>query len=257
MMSVWHFIIPFFYGENKFVLAKGGAPVRRKLSYLRQTLASIDRLPVRSRITLFVCNEVSEQRARGVHPLVRRLDCAPVHLPLETVKAFQSQYRAQEPGDDIVVFTEDDQILTMADSVKDDIQDTTERVVFSPHRWARQFLYFRRKRRPVYYLNGRRGLLDNTDTAPDGPELRFNHRYVVQSNRHAAYAACWCMRCSQFRTLDLDSVPMDEVQLESASYIVFESGIPVVKLRIDENQSPSLFIVDHLSGYDYNKRLIK
>lgn len=253
-MKLWHFIIPFFYGENQFVLIKGGAPVRRKVAYLRQTVASLQRLGVHSRITIFVCNEPSRQRALEVHSRVELIDCHPKHLPLETVKRYQTWFTAYGSQDDIVAFNEDDQILHMADSVRDDIENAPERVVFSPHRWSRQFLYFRRKSRPVYYLHGHRGLLDNIGNESGAAEFCFNHRYRVQPNRHAAYAASWFMKGSFFCTLDLET-PL--VELESASYVVFDSGIPVLKLDPDGDQSLSDFIVDHLSGYDYNKRLIK
>ena len=191
-----------------------------------------------------------------MHPTVQRLDCPPKHLPLETVANFQSWFRAHGSDDDIVAFNEDDQILYLADSVKDDMQNTTERVIFSPHRWARQFLWFRRKGRPVLYLHGHRGVLDNIDKNMRGAEFQFNHRYVAQTNKNAAYAACWFMKGSLFRAIDL-TVPVDCVELESASYAVFESGIPILKLSLDEQQPMSNFIVDHLSGYDYNRRLIK
>jgi hypothetical protein len=255
-MNVWHCVIPFYYGENKLVLAKGGAPVSKKLSYLSQTIASIQRLGVNARITVFVCNEPSRHHAVKVHPTVETIDCPPGHLPLETVRTFQSWFRIHGSDDDVVMFNEDDQIVYMTDSVRNDIEHATQEVVFSPHRWSRQFLYFRRKGRPVHYLVGRRGVLDNMEKEPGGREFRLNHRYKVQSSRHAAYAACWFMKGSLFKTLNL-RVPAESVELESASYVVFENGIPVLKLRTDDNQPLSAFMVDHLSGYDYNKRLIR
>jgi len=173
-----------------------------------------------------------------------------------TVRDFQLWFSAHGSDDDIVAFNEDDQILYLADSVKEDIHHTTERVIFPPRRWSRQFLYLRRKGRPVFYLCGHRGVLDNIDKKATGAEFRFNHKYLAQSNKNAAYAACWFMKGSIFRTLDL-TVPAEKVELESASYVVYESGIPILKLLIDDRQPLSSFIVDHLSGYDYNRRLIK
>jgi hypothetical protein len=255
-MSVWHFIIPFYFGENKFVLVKGGAPVSRKLEYLRRTIDSITQLGIGSSITVFVCDEPSQERALKIHPTVQRIDCQANHLPLEAVRTFQRWFASSGTDGDIVGFNEDDQIVHMADPVKLDIQHALERVVFSPHRWSKQFLLFRRKGRPVYYLNGQRGLLDNVDTKPNGAEFHLNHRYRVQRTCHAAYAACWFMRGSVFRNLNFD-VPSKDIELESPSYAVFDSGIPVLKLAINHNQQLSDFIVNHLSGYDYNKRLLK
>jgi len=118
-MNVWHCIIPFYYGENEYVLVKGGAPVRRKVSYLSQTVASIQRLPVRSRITVFVCNEASEQRALEVHPAVRQIDCPPGHLPLvgnllqcvvrclDIVQRYQREFSGNSPREDFLHFTRD------------------------------------------------------------------------------------------------------------------------------------------------------
>jgi hypothetical protein len=255
-MARWHFIIPFYFGKNMYVLRKGGAPVSRKLSYLSQTVASVQRLGVDSQITIFVCDEPSRQQALTVHPEVERIDCHPEHLPLEAVKNYQTLFNTQISDNDIIGFTEDDQILYLADSVKKDILSTTERVIFSPHRWARLFFFFRRKGRPLFRLNGHRGILDNIDEQATGKEFQFNHRYAAQPNRNAAYAACWFMKGSIFRTLDFH-VPEEKVALESPSFAVFESGIPVLKLILDGRQQPSLFLVDHLSGYDYNRRLIK
>ena len=253
-MITWHFIIPFYFGRNAFVLPKGGAPVSRKLPYLKRTITSIQRLAPHSRITIFVCDDASRRRALEVHSSIEILSCHPRHLPLETVKHYQARFRQQGSDQDIVVFNEDDQILYLSESVMDDIKAESGKYVFSPHRWSRQFLFFRRKGRPVYTLDGRRGLLDNIDRQPSGPELHFHHRYQVQKSRHAAYAACWFMSGHVFRNLDL-GVPAEKIELESASYAVFDSGLPVLKLRTDEKLSH--FLVDHLSGYDYNKRLIK
>ena len=171
--------------------------------------------------------------------------------------SFQKWFTVYGSDSDIVAFNEDDQILYLADTVIEDIQNTEEeRVVFSPHRWARQFLFFRRKGRPVGYLQGKRGLLDNVDPEPKGDTFQFNHTYLAQTNKISAYAACWFMKGSLFRSLDL-SLSAAEVELESPSYVVFGSGVPVLKLRIDGQQPLSAFMVDHLPGYDYNRRLVK
>jgi hypothetical protein len=252
---MWHFIIPFYYGKNEYVLLKGGAPVARKVHYLRQTVSSIQRLGVDARITIFVCNEVSREKALEVHPQVELLDCLPFHLPMQTVLTYRSWFEANGAGDDIVVFNEDDQIIYLSNTVKQDIATTTDRVVFSPHRWARQFLRFRRKGRPIHYLNGLRGILDNVDPTPGEALYSYRHRYLAQRNRNAAYAACWFMKGSLFRSLPF-AVP-EPVELETASYMVFDTGIPVLKPHIDGAQNLSDFMVDHLSGYDYNRRLVK
>lgn len=255
-MATWHFIIPFYFGKNTFVFKKGGAPVDQKIKYLSSTLESIRKLEVDQRITIFVCNEVSRQQALTLHSEVKMLDCHPHHLPIEAVKFFQKQSEANIPDDDIIAFNEDDQILYLADSVKNDILNTTEKVVFSPHRWARMFYFFRRKKRPILHLKGVKGILDNFDKKPQGQIFQFNHKYVAQANRDLAYAACWFMKASLFRSLDFN-VPVEKIMLESPSFAVFESGLPLLKFAVDNNENIADFLVDHLSGYDYNRRVIK
>jgi hypothetical protein len=255
-LSAWHFIIPFYFGKNKFVMLKGGAPIGRKIYYLQRTIDSILSLGKDARITIFTCDAQSKEQALLVHPSVQMIDCPAKHLPLQTVTRFQAWFREYGANDDIVAFTEDDQVLYLADSVKKDIQDATERVVFSPHRWSRQFFFFRAKGRPMFRLNGCRGLLDNFDAEMKGREFQFNHRYRAQTNKGLAYAACWFMKGLLFKAIDFARTD-DKVELESASYIIYKSGIPVIKLSADAQQAFSDFLADHLSGYDYNRRLFK
>jgi hypothetical protein len=255
-MAIWHFIIPFYYGKNQYVVKKGGAPVDRKIDYLKLTVSSIQRLGVDSSITIFVCDEPSRVQALKVHEKIQKLECHPKHLPLEAVKAFQSWFNNHGSPNDIVAFNEDDQILYLSDNVKADIQNTTDNVIFSPHRWAKLLFIFRRKKRPLFRFQGSLGVLDNIGKLPTGNEYRYNYTYNIQVNRGSAYAACWFMKGYVFKIIDF-TVPDEQVVLESPSFAVFDSGIPVLKLRFDKIQPLSDFLVDHLSGYDYNRRMIK
>ena len=252
-MVTWNFIIPFFYGKNKYVDKKGGAPLQRKMEYLTQTLKSIKELPIDSKVTVFVCNRISQEKALTLLPDVQLLNCHPEHLPIEAVRFFQQQNDFL--NDDIICFNEDDQIIHMSDSVRQDILASQE-VIFSPHRWARTFYFFRKKKRPLFHLNRRRGILDNFDKNPWGKKFYFNHTYVAQTEKAFAYAASWFMKGSLFRKMNFD-IHAENIVLESPSYAVFESGIPLLKLAEEPQGNFSNFIVDHLSGYDYNRRLIK
>ena len=118
------------------------------------------------------------------------------------------------------------------------------------------FFFFRRKQRPVLYLNNVKGILDNYDKTPCGKIFQFNHKYIAQADRFVAYAACWFMKASLFNTLDFD-VPVEKIILESPSFAVFESDVHVLKFAHDNKENAADFLVDHLSGYDYNRRLIK
>ena len=252
---MWHFIIPFYFGENRYVLLKGGAPVPKKLAYLRQTVASIQRLGLEAHITIFVCDEPGRRKALEAHPDVQMIDCPPFHLPMQTVLTFRKWFQENGSDDDVVVFNEDDQIVYLSAQVRDDIISASEPVVFSPHRWSRQFFRFRRKGRPAYNLQGIRGLLDNIDPSPGNSIYDYRHRYLGQKTRHAAYAACWCMKGSLFRSIAL--ITPELIELESASYMIFDSGVPVLKMSVDGEQELSDFMVDHLSGFDYNRRLVR
>jgi hypothetical protein len=255
-MSKWFFIIPFFYGKNRHVVKKGGAPIDRKIEYLKQTIDSINNLQVNSSITVYVCDDASYDEAIKVHSNVIKIDCHPKHLPLVTVQTFQNWFNINGTDEDIIVFNEDDQIIYLTKEAIDDIENTKENVVFSPHRWAKIFLLFRIKKRPLFRLNGTLGILDNINKNLQGKTYQFNFKYIVQDSRESAYAACWFLKGNVFKTINF-TVPENEIELESPSFSVFDSGIPVLKLVFDKTQPLDNFIVDHLSGYDYNKRIIK
>ncbi len=255
-MASWHFIIPFYFGKNRFVIKKGGAPFERKVDYLIQTLDSIKQLGLDSQITLFVCDEASYEQALLVHHNVKKIDCHPKHLPLETVKHFQKWFNENGFENDIVAFNEDDQVLYLSKEVIADIENAQDRVVFSPHRWAKLLFFFRIKKRPLYKLNGTWGILDNINKKLTGKDFQYTHSYKKQDSRESAYAACWLAKGNIFKDIDFN-VSENKVELESPSFALFDSGVPVIKLVFEKNKPLSHFIVDHLSGYDYNRRLIK
>lgn len=255
-MAKWRFFIPFYYGKNEHVIKKGGAPVNLKIDYLQKTIASIKSLNVDAEVLIYVCNDISYEKAISVHPKVEKIDCYSLHLPLESVKAFQKWHIKNGDDQDIVGFNEDDQVIAMSDVIKEDILNTNDPVIFTPHRWAKQFFYFRRKKRPVYKLDGVRGLIDNYEKPGEHKRFQYNREYYAQSSRDTAYAACWFMKGKLFNEMSFD-VPEDKIELESPSFSVFDSGTPILKLTDQVQQKFSEFIVNHLSGYDYNRRLVK
>jgi hypothetical protein len=255
-MVNWHFIIPFFYGKNRHVVKKGGAPLDRKIDYLKQTVDSIKRLGINSHITIFVCDAASHEQALKVHNKVQLINCNPKHLPIETVKTFQKWFKENGTDNDIVTFNEDDQVLYLSNKIIADIENTKDKVVFSPHRWAKLLFFFRIKKRPLFKLNGSWGILDNINKTLTGKDFSYNYDYKTQDNRNSAYAACWMAKGVVFKTIDFN-VSEELIELESPSFAVFDSGIPVLKLVNNNTQKLSDFLVDHLSGYDYNRRLIK
>lgn len=255
-MANWHFIIPFYYGKNVHVIKKGGAPVARKIDYLTQTLNSIQHLGVNSKTTIFVCDDASYEQAIKVHEHVQKINCPSMHLPIETVKHFQKWFNENGSDNDIVAFNEDDQIIYLSKEAKADIENTTDKVIFTPHRWAKLLFFFRIKRRPLYKLNGVWGILDNINKKLKGTDFQYNYAYKTQDSRQCAYAACWMVKGNIFKEIDFNVKP-ELVELESPSYAVFDSGIPILKSVFAKNTPLSHFMVDHLSGYDYNRRLIK
>lgn len=255
-MGKWHFIIPFFYGKNRHVVKKGGAPLDRKIDYLTQTVTSIKGLRVNAELTIFVCDESSKVQALKVHNKVQIIDCHPKHLPIETVKTFQKWFIENGSEQDIVTFNEDDQVLYLSDKIIADIENTSEKVIFSPHRWAKLLFFFRIKKRPLFKLNGSWGILDNINKTLTGKDFTYNYDYKTQDNRNSAYAACWMTKGFVFKTIDFN-VSEGLIELESPSFAVFDSGIPVIKLVNNNTQTLAHFMVDHLSGYDYNRRIIK
>ena len=254
-MLKWHFIVPFYFGKNNYVVKKGGAPVLKKKSYLQKTIDSIKKLSSDVDITIYVCDENGYNEASTVHDNISRIDCHPRQLPIESVKVFQSWFKKRGSDTDIVVYNEDDQIIHLSENVKNDILNVKDRVVFSPHRWAKLFFLFRIKHRPLFKLHGKLGVLDNFDKSCDGKLYQYNCFYQAQTKRDAAYAANWYMKGDIFKSLDFN-VPVEDIELESPSFQVYHTGIPVLKLANNKENNLADFIVDHLSGYDYNRRFI-
>jgi hypothetical protein len=255
-MVNWHFIIPFYYGKNRHVVKKGGAPLDRKIDYLKQTINAINGLGVNSQISIYVCDDASNEQALLVHNKVKKIDCHPRHLPIETVKTFQQWFIENGNDKDIVTFNEDDQVLYLSEKVIADIENTNDKVVFSPHRWSKLLFFFRIKKRPVFKFNGSWGILDNINKNLTGIDFSYNYNYKTQDNRNAAYAACWMTKGNVFKGVDFN-VSEELIELESPSFAIFDSGIPVLKFANNTTQPLSHFLVDHLSGYDYNRRIIK
>lgn len=255
-MAKWYFIIPFFYGKNRHVIKKGGAPIDRKIDYLKQTLKSINNLKVNSYTTVYVCDDASYEQAIKLHENVIKIDCYSRHLPICTVQHFQNWFNANGNDEDIVVFNEDDQIIYLADKAIEDIANTKEKVVFSPHRWAKILLFFRIKGRPLFRLEDKLGILDNINKNLKGTIFHYNYDYIAQDSRDSAYAACWFLKGKWFKTINFNVAEVD-IELESPSFALFDSGVPILKLVVNKTQPLADFMVNHLSGYDYNRRLIK
>lgn len=55
-----------------------------------------------------MCDDVSNEQALQVHNNVKKIDCHPKHLPIETVKTFQKWFYENGSDNDIVTFNEDD-----------------------------------------------------------------------------------------------------------------------------------------------------
>lgn len=137
-----------------------------------------------------------------------------------------------------------------------DIENTNDKVVFSPHRWSKLLFFFRIKKRPIFKFNGSWGILDNINKSLTGKDFSYNYDYKTQDNRNSAYAACWMAKGNIFKEIDFN-VSEELVELESPFFALFDSGIPVLKFVNNKTQPLSHFLVDHLSGYDYNRRIIK
>ena len=252
----FHIVIPFYYGRSTAAGKKFGAPPARKEQYLRATIAALQKRFSNPAIHVMVCNAQSESIARTLWSDITLIDCAPSALPLAGISHFKEHIAPGLPCDDFFMFNEDDQVLYLSQSVLDDIVAGTAPCIFSPHRWSRLFLFFRIKRRPIYKLNAVRGVIDNYNRRRSQRRtIRLGHVWDVQENRLEAYAACWITRIGNLKAID-STVPSTPVCLEQASYAAFESGIPVAKLSIDHGEAFGDCIVDHLSGYDYNKRVL-
>jgi hypothetical protein len=243
-------------GKSAIGSRKGGAPVKKKTDYLKRTIAGLLAVNPSAKIAVYTCNRSSFDTARQIHQQTILLDCPPLELPLASLRAFYAAATASCPDDnDIVVFNEDDQVLTIADSVLHDLYSWKGPVIFSPHRWSKLFLLFRIKHRPIAGVFGKRGVLDNYKPGPARRTVTGIHVYDIQENRFEAYSACWFARVSTFRQFNLET-KKSELCLEQASYTAFNSGALVLKLSLASGEKPENFIADHLSGYDYNKRLL-
>jgi hypothetical protein len=69
---------------------------------------------------------------------------------------------------------------------------------------------------------------------------------------------CWASHVSALQALTFTDPknPTPKITLESGSFILFDSPEkPVLKLDIAAGEKPIDFLVDHLSGYDYCRRI--
>ena len=248
-------IIPFYYGKNKFVNKKGGSPVDKKVFYLQKTILSLTKCFRNLRIQIFTADDISTQIALKAHNNITQISVPAVQLPVQSVIHAKDFIKSGEF--DFVYFTEDDQILYLHDSVKEDLFKVPDNFVFSPHRWAKLFLGFLGRRKYYsYVLNKKRGFLDNFDFQHiSSQQYRVNHVYDRQDSRFWAYAAAWFIHSEQLLTL-LPKINLKDSVLETASYFLFDLGVSVLKLSVKSHENPGLFIVDHLSGYDYHRRKI-
>jgi hypothetical protein len=255
--TMWHCIIPFFYGENQFVARKGGSPVRKKIAYLRATIDSIYRVLNSPVVHVFVCNSQTRTILGKMDRIeIHQIECHPRELPYRTVEyAAQTLSHKCDPRD-VVLFTEDDQVLNIAPSVLQDIQEHGDCHIFSPHRWTRAFLWSGRKRGVPFLHNGKKGAIDNYDT--EGRDLSvfaWNHHYREERGWGSAYAACWAFHAGSLQRIDY-AVAQADIVLESGSSALFGKGYPCLKLDLPARENPSDFLAEHLSGYDFNKRVI-
>jgi hypothetical protein len=253
----WHVVIPFYFGTNYWVTRKGGSPVRKKISYLRRTLESLDQCIPGAEIIVAVCNARSAEIAGRIHPDVRMVECPSKHLAYAAVVAASANWGSDWPDTDIVMYNEDDQILAMDADVKKDIEAQGDRFVFAPHRWEQTFwlreLY--KPHRTYHSLDNRKGIINNVpENGAVGQQHCFNRSYTEQSSWGTAFAACWAMHAGVLRRLDL-SVPFDTIALETSTQIAFTKEFPSLKLTIPEEPFGS-FAVNHLSGYDFHRRVI-
>jgi len=253
----WHIIIPFYFGVNRWVTRRGGSPKRKKLSYLKRTIDSLKACVPNPDIIIGVCNEKSAEMARKVFPNVKQIECPSKHLPYYTLLAVIKEWGVSWAKSDVVLFIEDDQELYMSKSVAQDIENQGNSFVFAPHRWERVYwLKELFKPHPKYcYLKYKRGIINNVDENQDNEiTYSFNHSYTVQQSWGTAYAACWAMHVNALRSLDLFVSP-EKIELETPSWIVFTKNFPSLKLSLSKDDYTK-FVVNHLSAYDYYRRVI-
>jgi hypothetical protein len=242
ILTQWHFLIPFYYGVNRHVTGRGGAPVSRKVSFLTQTVETIARRVPGAEIIVAVCDAASENAAAPIVPTVARIDCLPRHLPYATVKFAAQRLSQAWSGADIVVFNEDDQPLYLSDNVRKDIERRGDEYFFSPHRWNQGGGERRFRAATRFQLEGRDGIIDNVFPDCIGRPYQFNCAYRSQHTRLSAYAACWATHCSSL--CHLNFTPYENNP---------ETICLVLKPDLAE-ESPEIFLADHLSGRNYFKR---
>jgi len=256
---VWHCIIPFYFGVNRWVMRRGGSPVRKKIAYLTRTVNSLKTCLPAPDIIIAVCDPKSAEVARKIHPHVEQIDCQSKHLCYASVLEAVRTWGVSWPDGDILMFSEDDQELFMSQSVRSDIERQSDRFLFSPHRWERLFWLselIRPHRTNFFYLGNQRGIINNVpdvETA-DGKMHAFNHVYEEQATWGRAYAACWATQMGVLRSMDLD-MPTERITLECATIMVFGKNFPVLKL-LRSRENIKNFLVDHLSAYDYFRRIL-
>jgi len=254
----WHIVIPFYFGLNKWVTRKGGAPVNKKILYLKKTIASLNNTIDNPDIIIAVCNDTSAEIAKTVHSNVKYVNCSSKHLCYDTVTYAVKEWGINWPETDIVMYNEDDQELFMAQSVQADIEAHGNTFTFAPHRfeqtyWLREFF---KPHKSYHLLRGIRGILNNANENLGEKDLRhtFNHTYTEQPDWGSAFAACWAMHIGLLRKLDL-YIPEEQRALESSTIMVYSGKAPALKLTLpDEN--PENFLVNHLSAYDYYRRIV-
>ena len=253
----WHIIIPFYYGTNHWVTRRGGSPKRKKISYLKRTIDSINACIENPDIIIGVCNAKSAEMARSVFPNVKQIECRSKHLAYAVIVAAVKEWGISWPGGDIVMYNEDDQELYMRNSVARDIESHGDRFIFAPHRWERVY-WLRELYKPhtkYCSFKNKRGIINNVDeNQPNEIMHSFNHSYTEQHSWGTAFAACWAMHMKVLRDLDL-SAPFEEIALETSTQVVFQKKYPSLKLALSKGHFTD-FVVNHLSGYDYYRRVI-
>lgn len=254
---VWHIIIPFYFGTNWWVTRKGGTPKRKKIAYLKRTIDSLTACIENPDIIIAVCNAKSGEMARTVFPNVKQIECPSKHLTYAPIIAAVREWGVSWPDSDIIMYNEDDQELSMSPTVAEDIENQGNRFIFAPHRWERTY-WLREilQPHPLYHsYKKKRGIINNANfDQPDETRHLFNHSYTEQKSWGTAFAACWAMHMGVLRNLDL-FVPKEKIALETSTQVVFSSKYPSLKLTLPVNDFTQ-FTVNHLSGYDFYRRII-
>jgi len=254
---VWHIIIPFYFGINRWVTRRGGSPKRKKNSYLKRTIDSLLACVPNPDIVIGVCNEKSADMARKVFPNVKQIECPSKHLAYAIIIEALKKWGVSWPDHDIIMYNEDDQELSMDPSTARDVEAHGDRFIFAPHRWERTY-WLREIMKPharYSFWQKKRGIINNVDeNQRDEIKHDFNHSYTEQQAWGSAFAACWATRMGVLRDLDL-SVPAEEIALETSTQVVFQKKYPSLKLTLSKENFTD-FMVNHLSAYDYFRRVI-